>query len=381
MAMGVPRSDAVKPDPAAVTGVRVFTRMPVTLSWLSREVVPVARELTSQGAGQTYLRRGWLYGPHVDIIARGIHRPGPDWKNVAARLHAEPVDPAKELSGEKYLRLAREFGRLEAVPPPYLPLREHGAVEFVRLADVGSREPLLNEHQGIVLGALSQPFLHTIDELAADPSMATVRLAEAFAAIADVHPLGPGYGVLSLRSHAEAFLAWAAPTKDMRPAFTERLAGEAPRLRAVVEQRISGEVDATAAAWRTALAYCSGALDSAVATGALGLEMLDSVSNSIDRSLMGPPGAPEVVPQGDSPDTEFHRAVDDSGLIDRPLPWFATYRLLINLFYQQLPLLMVTPLQRYYMCHAIAETVDEVLGESWRDRLRRRPVPVGGRAA
>ena len=93
---------------------------------------------------------------------------------------------------------------------------------------------------------------------------------------------------------------------------------------------------------------------------------------------MGPPGATRVVPQGDQPDSDFHRAVGDSGVIADPSRWFAAFRLLTNLFYEQLPLLTVSPMQRYYMCFAIAETVDDVLGVSWQDRLgdrRGRPMP------
>jgi len=159
----------------------------------------------------------------------------------------------------------------------------------------------------------------------------------------------------------------------MRPVFRERLAKDAPDLRRIVEQRLSGEVSPAAADWRTAFAYSSGALESAVAAGTLTLELLDSVTEGLDRSRMGPPGAAGEVPQGERPDTEFHRTVHGSGVIDSPSPFFAAYRLLTNLFYQQLPLLTVSPMQRYYMCFALAETVDEVLGVGWRERLNATP--------
>jgi hypothetical protein len=145
----------------------------------------------------------------------------------------------------------------------------------------------------------------------------------------------------------------------------------------VVEQRIAGQPSPAAAAWRTAFAYCAGALDNAVANGTLTLELLDSVTAQADRSTMGPPGAPDTVPAGDIPDTAFHRAVDEAGLTTGLTQWFASYRLLVNLFYQQLPLLAVFPLQRYYMCYAIAKLVDDVLGESWQDRLERMRETAG----
>ncbi|MFH8925637.1 hypothetical protein ACH4D4_01125 [Streptomyces pristinaespiralis] len=377
MGVDAPERIAVRPDSAGLTGVRLHTRMPVTPAWLARHVVPVARALGEQGAAGVQLRRGWLHGPHVDILALsapGLPGGGPDWADVSRRLDAGPLDPPRALTEEAYLEQAREFGRLEAVQPPYLPLREHGAVEAVAPGDTRSREPRLDRFRTVVLGALNKPLLRTIDGIAHDPGTATVRLAEAFAALADTHYLGPAYGVFSPRSHVEAFLAWAAPTKNVRPLFVQRLADDAPRLRAVVEQRLSGEVSPAAAEWRTAFAYSSGALESAVAAGTLTLGLLDGVTEGVDRTEMGPPGATRVVPRGEQPDSDFHRAVDASGAVADPSPWFAAFRLLTNLFYEQLPLLTVSPMQRYYMCFAVAETVDDVLGTSWQERLdARRP--------
>ncbi|MFD0028922.1 hypothetical protein ACWGDS_28725 [Streptomyces sp. NPDC055059] len=380
MGVEAPERTAVKPDSAGLTGVRLHTRMPVTPAWLARHVVPVARALRERGAPAVQLRRGWLHGPHVDVLALAVPG-GPDWTEVADLLDAGPLDPPRALTEEAYLEQAREFGRLEAVQPPYLPLHEHGAVSRVSPADTASREPRLDQFRTVVLGALNKPLLRMIDGIAAEPATATVRLAEAFAALVDTHFLGPAYGVFSPRSHVEAFLAWAAPTKDVRPVFQERLAKDAPRLRTVVEQRLSGEVSAGAAEWRTAFAYSSGALESAVAAGTLTLDLLDSVTDGVDRSEMGPPGATRVVPQGDQPDSDFHRAVGESGVVADPSRWFAAFRLLTNLFYEQLPLLTVSPMQRYYMCFAIAETVDDVLGVSWQDRLNDRRDRMTGTAA
>ncbi|WP_318207781.1 hypothetical protein [Streptomyces sp. SJL17-1] len=376
---------AVKPDSDGLTGVRLHTRMPVTPAWLARYVVPVARALNEAGAPAVQLRRGWLHGPHVDILARdatGVPGGGPDWEGVARALDAGPLDPPRALTEETYLDQAREFGRLEAVQPPYLPLREHGAVERIEpggrvggQADGQSgrqpaaRDPRLDRFRTVVHGALTPALLRTIDDLAGEPGSGTLRLAEAFVALADTHTLGLGYGVFSPRSHVEAFLAWAAPTKDVRPVFQQRLAKDAPVLRRVVEQRLSGEVSATAAAWRTGLAYGAGALESAVAAGTLTLDLLDGATAGLDRSEMGPPGATTVVPQGEQPDSDFHRTVGEAGVTSAPSPWFASFRLLTNLFYEQLPLLTVSPMQRYYTCFAVAETVDEVLGVSWRERI------------
>jgi hypothetical protein len=359
-----------------IRGVRLFTRAPVTLPWLARSVVPVARGLHEDGQLGVRLRRGWLHGAHIDVLARGAMGRTPAWAGLAAGLDAGPLDPEKAVGEETYLAQAREFGRLEAVPPPYLPMAEHGAVELLGPADVAARDAGLQDlpELDVVESVLCGPLPGAIEELAGHPALGPVRLVEAFAALADAHFLGLAHGVFSFRSHAEAFLAWAGPSMDMRPVFAHRLAGEADLLRPAIEQRLRGDAGPAAAAWRTAFAYGAGTLDSAVSSGRLTLGLLDAVNADLDRGGMGPPTAPEVVPQGAQPDTDFHRAV--AGVTENPDRWFAGYRTLINLFYQKLPLLTVSPLQRYYTCWAVAELVDEVLGESWKQRLGRRRVRV-----
>jgi hypothetical protein len=358
----------------------LYTRAPATVPWLARSVVPVARGLRDQGFEIVYLRRGWLHGPHVNVIAAGARGRVPSWPEIAARLDAGPLDPARTLTEETYLVQAREFGRLEAVAPPYLPMRDHGTVEYVRHSDLRSRDPRLDQLREVAFAVMARPLMKTIDEVSRAPATATVRLAEVFAALADTHFLGLAYGVFALRSHAEAFLSWAAPSADVRPAFARRLQEDAPRLRPVVAQCLAGEPSPGAAAWRTALGYCAGALDSAVASEALTLEMLESITGAVDRTAMGPPGAAEVVPAGTRPDSAFHEAVEESGVVGDPPKWFAAYRLLVNLCYEQLPLLTVSPMQRYYMCYAVAETADQVLGESWQERLRREQARSAGEA-
>ncbi|RJK98463.1 hypothetical protein D5H78_04650 [Vallicoccus soli] len=356
----------------------MHTRGPVTLAWLSRTVVPVVRRLREQGAGTVYLRRGWRHGPHVDVVARDPRGAAVDWPALAVRLDAGPLDPAQALDEADYLDSARELGRLEDVPPPYLPLRPHGCVELLDAPAAASGDPRLDGLREVVANALCPVVVDTVDELAGHPDRGVERLAEAFAAVADTHALGAAYGVFSLRSHAEAFLAWTRPSRDLRPAFRERAARDAAVLRPVVERRLAGAPGPSGAAWRTALAYGQGVLDAAVAEGRLTNDLLDSVTAGVDQARLGPPGAATSGPAGPSPDSDFHRDVEASGVVAAPTEWFAAYRLLVNLFYQQLPLLTVSPLQRAYTCFAVAEAVDEVLGIPWQERLVREQLVQGG---
>lgn len=356
-------------DTGQVAGVRLYTRTPVTPQWLAGTVVPAVRALRQEyGASLVYLRRGWLYGPHVELVGRADRgRPLP-WDEVGRLLETGPEPPAGALTEEEYLEQAREFGRLERVPPPYLPMRPHGTVEPIPAAEAARWPQPLDSLREIALGRMCEPLTDMIEEITRDRSQATARLAEAFAALISSHHSGAAYGVFSLRSHSEAFMSWAAPRKDPRPAFDKRLEKDAPLLREIVEKSLAGEYGPQAGAWRTAFAYCMGAFDSAVAGGTLTLEGLESLGAGFDAATMGPPG---MTDGRQARPSEFHRTVGATGVVDDPPEWFASYRLLINLFYQQLPLLGVSPMHRYYMCHAVAETVDTVLGVPWRERLDR----------
>lgn len=354
-------------DATEALGVRLYTRAPITPRWLVNTVVPLVRPLSEERAGLVYLRRGWLHGPHVDVVAHpapGL--PTPSWSGIADRLDFGTVSENDEINEETYLAQAREMGRLEGVSPPYLPMRAHGTVELLSGENVEIWPQPLQGLRDIALDQMTPPLLATLDALTQDPAGAPVHVTEAFAALASAHRAGAAQGVFSMRSHAEAFLAWAAPRKDPRPAFDQRLKADAPRLRPVVEQALAGAGDPLTARWGRGFAYCMGGFDHAVATGQLTQAQVDGLGGGFDSDTMGPPGGDGRVAHQPS---AFHSAVQASGVTDGPNEWFASYRLLVNLFYQQLPLLGVSPMHRYYFCYAIAELVDEVLGSSWQDRI------------
>ncbi|MDH6130006.1 hypothetical protein [Kitasatospora sp. GP82] len=357
------------------TGMRFYAQSPVDSRWLSRVMVPVVRSLRDDhGASVAYLGRGWKHGPHVELVAYGP-RTIP-WAEVAEGLDWRTEELGAPLTDRDYLAQARELGRLEKVAPPYLPLHPRGTVEFLADDPNPGWPPALRALRDSALTRMFEPMARTLEPVPAGAGGVSVTaLAEAFVALCTAHPRGAAYGVFSLRSHAEAFLHWAGAAKDPRPSFQRRLAKDADVFRALVERVRDGGESAEAAAWRSAFAYCMGSFDAAVAAGDLSPELLDRLAPVGERAGMGPPGVAERASSGRS---DFHEAVAASKVSEQPPGWFASYRLLINLFYSRLPLLGVTPIQRFYLCFAIAETVDEVYGESWRTRLER--VAVRSRA-
>jgi hypothetical protein len=180
--------------------------------------------------------------------------------------------------------------------------------------------------------------------------------------LAATHPSGFGFGTMSFRSHAEAFLASTRDPHAVRAGLQEVLERERAALEAAISATIAGRAPADLLPWQRAFAYGWGCLDGAVDAGALTLDILDEIR--------GPQPRPEDA-AGSSGLSAFHQATGNAGIESDPEPWFAVYRMLLNCFYRMLPLLDTAPRERYYLCLAVAQLGDEALGESWNERLQR----------
>lgn len=360
------------PDPV---GFRWYLHSSMPVHWLAETVIPAVMYLRSaEGMAVVNLRRGWLHGTHLEVTAHSDNGRGVPWPYVLARLRPPEPETTIQHTQDGYLARAREFGRLEQNPGPYLPFMEHGTYEWLASADLRvwpGIAQVLREHAltrmldslAVTLGA---------DDHAPLGEVATVPMvAEMMLAIADAHPMRIPYGAFSFRSHAEAFLTWSQSTSDQRPEFERKLAADRPALRPLTERMLAGADTRSSATWRRTGAYCMGLFHSAALAGSLTPETIDEIN---DRPRDGspqpaePPGAGKASPRK----SEFHQAVDSAGVTNGPMEWFTAYRVLLNLLYSQLPLLGVSPRQRFYLCWALAETIDEVTGETWRDRLARR---------
>jgi hypothetical protein len=321
-------------------GARVYLHSPTRRQYLASVMAPQVWALAGRDAGEEiHVRSGWLGGPHLDLRAGGAI----DWETVAGVLSAGSRRfPGTTPTEEAYLRRAVELGRIEAVPPPYPPLRAHGDTELIAAAPrSGLRE--------VGLSLMLPPLLTTAATEGQGAVLAAV--AEALLTLADCHPYGLRFGIFSLRSHAEAFFHWAGPAADYRASFTARLEKDGPVLRQLVRQVQAGEDHAAAAQWRQAFKR--------------GLASFAGQS----EDWGDPSSAVAALGGGVAGSSAFHRAVAASGVIAETPEWFPAYRLVINLFYELLPALDIRPVQRFYLCHALAESVDAVVGETWQERL------------
>lgn len=360
-------------------GVRVYLHSPVRRGYLATVMAPLARRLAGQfGAQRVHVVTGWRFGAHFDLMGYPDPARPIDWEEVAqalvegSRRYPPPADCGDE---EHYLRTATLLGRIEAVPPPYLPRRAHGHTELLAPGPADR----LGELKAAGLAHLFAPLTQAAATDAEGALLAQV--ADAFVALADAHPHGLRFGSFSLRSHAEAFFHWAAPAADYRRAFDNRMGKDRAVLEELVRRFRDGAPSPSAASWARAFHACRADFEGQVSNADLDQA---TPSAGIPISALRPrPGRPRP-PGRTSPTASsanatlrrpvegpsaFHAAVAASGVTDDPPAWFAGFRLTINLFYQLLPALDVSPVRRFYLCHAIAESVDAVFGETWQSRL------------
>lgn len=347
---------------ADLVGLRVHTQGEVTTAWLREYVLPAWESATDGGRRLVWLRRGWLGGPHVDIVGVGPSGKGASWAELARSVEAGPR-PTTAMDPAEYLERARVRGRLENVSPPYLPLQDHGTTVALTSAALEQGDSALGPLRQVTDAVLAPALVRSVGTVADDPTRLSMVVLEVLTSIAQSHALGAGYGTFSLRSHTEALLANWSPHGELRAEFARRYQAQRDTVVTRLSTLLEGDGGGDITAWRTALAYSRGVIDETVRRGDLTNEMVDAAGAPAT-------GTPPSTGDDNHPDTDFHRAVYSSGALEGAGEWFAGYRFLVNCVYAQLPLLGVSPLQRAYGCWVVAEAVDEVLGESWTDRLR-----------
>lgn len=349
-----PRPTAV--GPATATGLRIHTHGQITPVWVRDTVVPVWESARAGGRNLVALRRGWLGGPHVEIAGVGEGATTPTWSAYAPTIDTGPP-PATPLDHAEYLDGARARGRIENIAPPYLPLREHGAVVLLQPDNQEDTNDLVRLGE-VTDGVLAPAVVATLRTLADHPDRLSHTIVDILTCLAKAHTLGPGYGTFSLRSHAEALLANWSPSGDLRAQFCQRYTDHRTQVVERVQALLEGCGGARVTDWHTGLAYVRGVIDEAVRRGELTNALVDAAATGGGRPN-----------NNGHPDTEFHQAVYGSGVTDAAGEWFAGYRFLVNRVYSQLPLLGVSPLARAYGCWAVSEAIDEVTGQSWTERL------------
>lgn len=336
-------------------------------------LVPAAQETArKEGITAAWLHLHWRLGPHcvlyadgeaeaVDDAVRGVEARVRDF--LTRRPSADPIDP------DQYAVFSERMGRLELVEPPYAPLEPDNSI--LRLEG----DPVDTFLRGREAAALKGRVLTDGISRVADQVGGGAVTANVFAGMGAIASQYPEWGLRSgyqaFLSHWKEYFHWSDPDGRAQ----ERLAGayQAQRedlvetLRALHEGTTS---DRFALSW---LEWARRWLPEAVALAREEHilpfphpDRLDTAARFGEDTRIRWSGSDE------RSYSDFHkefRKLDFTRLGDGY--GFAAFRFLINCFFDLLPLMGVTPIQRYSIAYLFTSAAQEVVGETWEETVRR----------
>ncbi|WP_326542867.1 lantibiotic dehydratase [Pseudorhodoferax sp.] len=326
----------------------------------------------------------WRHGPHIDLVVHcsesvlqqavwpAVRRTLVPW--LQANPSTRVIDPAA------YEALSQRLALFELDPGPVLPLLQDNSVSeaaysrpaALKLDDFGrARE----DFQVAALPLVLELLRSRGGSGSGDDFLLTLVAMQAMTG-GSYEDGGLSRGYVSFRSHADYFFAAHDEGKVLRRRFDaldQRLAG---RVDAVLRAVLSDGIDALPLppACRQVLARWQQILPPMVAQNRrivarhydvlLADETFERLQGSVTRQ--GQDGFQarmrERVP------SEIGQALaQPHGRRAMSTPQVMAYRTSVNFFYTLLPLLGVSPAQKFCLCHLVALGVERVLGVSWRD--------------
>lgn len=326
----------------------------------------------------------WIHGPHVDISLEApardfLARIFPNIRAIISRWLAENPSTI-DLDPAAYDAKSRGIALFELNPGPYLPLLDNNRVTLaIHQPPVGLAIPQLADLRASFLDeSLTNVFAAL--ELKRDNRDEFFRLLGAMLlTTADSFASGMADGYLSLRSHADYFFAahdlsgqvrarfdgfdrhWAAEFDAMAQAIASRewelmpLACENRRL--IIDW---AEVVSQTNRRSRALVEANHA---ALIGQSVHQDLARGMAANDDSAMRRRFAARKISDLGDAfLNSERGQKVQQS-------PDFLTYRTNVNFFYLLLPILGVTPVQKFLLCDLVARSVERVFARDWRKTI------------
>lgn len=316
---------------------------------------PVLQKHIAQNDLAVFVKPGWQSGPHLSIVltgGRGALTDGLVEQVVAdIREWLKSNPSATSLKRDEIEKLNQKMFDLIGPSDERSPIRDNNTVEF------GPYESPDDSGVGRITGDFavrSLPVLIAVLRDSADRTSFWVYLARMMGIVGHFcGDEGLRGGHLSFRSHSEAFLT---STPGLRPKF-DQLDGE-----------LRNEI-------RFALMHDSDILRDGASLDPLMREWFQAVETAKRELFKLAEQQPASVLM---PDSGFQRSANRFArrLLAGPLrklqdnPEFVSYRLLISLFYEQLPVLSFRPIDRFALCYAVAQACEEIYEIDWRYFLR-----------
>ncbi|MET7464709.1 thiopeptide maturation pyridine synthase [Nonomuraea sp. NPDC005501] len=315
-------------------------------------VRPLFRELAGR-VDKLFYTRHWRQGPHLRLNFRTDHDTftqvvWPAAEKIIGGCLAErpstlPLDPGQELSSHQRLaELERETGPLT----PWFP------DNTLRVAEYDDREEVLGgEHMAELVADFYADTTGLAFAMTEAGGGARRRQLAFKLMVATAHRLSGtdiSQGYFTFRSHAEAFLSTFPEARGMRPLWDGYYREHRQTLLAQLRAVLGGDdVDASLLSdWVAALIPYQRRGARLLEQGAF---VVPTVSAEEESKL--------------AESSPFHRAgyADPVWAQIRDAPEFLLYRLMLNLTYLHLTRLGLAPVERFLLCHLLADTVETYL--------------------
>lgn len=338
-------------------------------------VLPLVREAQGRsGVISAWPQSHWRFGPHLSIYLHGEDTSVTEvLKDAAARAKAYLKEhrSTQPVSSQGWEQTSRELGRLELVEPPYTPVHPDNTVEVVdgRPTDTFLRTHRAVEAKGATLGAGLDCLLDS-DGTLLRGSAATEAAFRGMAALAASYPTwGLISGYQAFLSHWKEYFYWVDEGDRLSGPLRHAWQQQQGHLCAIVElahRRTPGEPTGDPVLdrwfrWVDAELPTAGAL---AATGDVLPYPHPSRAQRAER--FGEQTGVQWSGSDDRDYSDFHTAFRqlDFGRLGNGTD-FAAYRFVINSFFELLPCMGITPLQRYSLAFLFTEAAQDVVGETW----------------
>ncbi|MCW2761434.1 MAG: hypothetical protein JWR85_1635, partial [Marmoricola sp.] len=336
-------------------------------------ILDAVRPLFAQLAALTprhYFVRHWRFGPHLRLrfgtdpttfTERVLPRVQEVLLGQLDRAPSRAVVDAGDL-----LRQHRRLAQLESERGSLLPYRRDNTIEATAGGPLGS-DPEDERIQRLLADYYVDSNEHVFESMTAIRTGRTSRYdlaAELMIAVAHTmypSPREPGIteGFVSFRSHAEAYLAMVPERAAVRRHFD----GQYERVRSALVSRVRARVagfdagrppDPLVDSWLALARPHAIQARELVAAGRLvlpfphreGTGMIGWDDPWVDHS-------------------RFHTLINGSEMYLKLLfetLWFQQYRMALNLMYLHLNRIGLLPVERYLLCHLVANAVEEAFG-------------------
>ncbi|WP_299169424.1 lantibiotic dehydratase C-terminal domain-containing protein [uncultured Arthrobacter sp.] len=332
------------------------------------------------GVNAAWIQSHWRLGPHstlyihgeAGVLAKLVPRLA---GSISLFLDCHPsrraIDPAQ------YEVLSKELGRLELTEPPYLPLEPDNSLRIIHEEPVDTflRSRSAIELKGRIIGDGLRNVL-TADHSILDGGHAFSSAFRGMAALAVSYPQwGLVSGYQAFLSHWKEYFYWADADGQLQRVLEGSFREQESDLSSVLQMASDlqpGELsgDPVLDGW---LSWVRGSLPRAMELAATGDILPYPHPDRLTQARkFGDATAVQWSGSDDRNYSDFHRAfrkLDFTKLGNGTD--FAAYRFLINNFFELLPVMGITPLQRYSLAYFFSTAAQLVVGETWETTVAR----------